>query len=236
MSSVTAAKTAAKRARAAKHQRARLLALAAVLDDLAERSCLSCAAHLEQQAAPAAPATKPAVPAVSAVSAVDDVMEDVSISTSTSTANININTNTNINSNSMADEQPLECTCQDETGGYPRISTDALLARSVGGQGRGRGAISNGAAVCALVYVGRVHACNALRRGNCGALLLGALALSAAYVDRKNVTSHLARISGLPLAKVVELRDGLIDTLSFRTYISPATFREFDAILDDLAR
>lgn len=118
------------------------------------------------------------------------------------------------------------------------VSADALLARAVGGQGRGRAAVSGGAAVCALIYVGRVHACNGLRRGNAGALLLGALALAAAYVDRRNAHACLARAAGagVTAAGVTRMRDALVAALKQRTYISPATFREFDAILDDLAR
>lgn len=122
--------------------------------------------------------------------------------------------------------------CAEQESAIRPVSADTLLARAVGR----RAAVSTGAAVCALVYVGRVHACDGLRKGNAGALLVGALALAAAYVDRRNAVAALARAAGLSVAGVITLRDRLVVALKHRTYISPATFREFDAILDDLAR
>ncbi len=134
------------------------------------------------------------------------------------------------------DEGKVSATCSCDEDGIATqvrpVSADEFLARAVGR----RRAVSSGAAVCALVYVGRVHAVDGLRRGNAGALLLGALALAASYVDRCNAMAALGRAAGVSPASVALLRDKLVVALKHRTYISPATYREFDAILDDLAR
>lgn len=210
-----AAQKAAHRSRAAARARARLLALSAVLDDLAERSCLSCAA----QGVGAANDPPPCSPRVA-----DDAGAAAAYARPAKAA------------------LPA-CTCDDTRDVFsaaaavlPRSSgLDALL---VGAAERAR--VSSGACVCALVYVGRVHAGGAavpLRRSNVRALLVGALALASGYVDRRtpgDVARRLSRACALPPQTVLLLRDALATALHGHTYISPATFREYDSILDDL--
>lgn len=207
-----AARKAAGRSRAAARARARLLALSAVLDDLAERSCLACSATPP----PPAPVVAP-----------DDAGPAAAYA-----------------SPRRARPRP-PCTCDDDdvedvfttaAAALPRSSgLDALL---VGAAERAR--VSSGACVCALVYVGRVHAGGAsvaLSRTNVRALAVAALALAAGYVDRRvpaDVARRLSRASGLPAHTVLVLRDALVEALHGHTYISPATFREYDSILDDL--
>lgn len=101
--------------------------------------------------------------------------------------------------------------------------------------------LSDSACVCALVYLGRVDAgaCPglALTHDNLHCLLVAALAIAAAYVDRRHPRELVRRIAeavALSESHVALLRDSLVELLRGQTYISVATFREYDTILDSI--
>lgn len=107
---------------------------------------------------------------------------------------------------------------------------DALLAAA---------APSGSAAVCAVIYIARVDRVQVqLTALNLLGITSAALALAATYVDRDTSADACARIAaaaGITPDVLADMVSELIKVLPGNgKYISPASFREFEELLDAL--